>query len=150
MIKIYCVAALLLIFQASFSQNTKDSGAAVTSADTGNRNGPIFTRAEKMPKIIGGIKAMEDTLTSNLSNEDFEPKKQSFRFRLTISEKGSVRACELVGRARNKILATKLEAILSGTPGMWEPAVQNGHIVKAVKVIKVDYDSGEFHVKELE
>ena len=148
MIKV-CIIAFVLISQASFSQ-TKEGSAGAASIDTVNTDGPIFSQAEKMPKIIGGVKALEDTLLSNFLNSKPKPKMKNLLYKLTITKEGSVRACELVSRAKNKIFAIKLETLLKQTSGMWEPAVQNGHVVAAVKFINIDYENGNIHVKELE
>ena len=147
MTKIFCITAFFMISLASFSQ-TNDSVSEGT--DTSNIPGPIFSKAEKMPEIIGGIKALEDTLLNNFSNSNPDTKIKNLLYKLIITKQGSVGACSIVGSVKNKAFAKHLERLLRQTSGMWEPAVQNGNSVAAIKFIQIGFVDGKFHVKEVE
>lgn len=150
MIKVYCIIALVLISLASFSQAVKDSSVVSTGTDTVKNIKPVFSRAEKMPKIIGGVKALEDTLLNHFSNSRPEAKTKNLFYKLIITKEGSVGACELVSKTKNKTFARQLETLLKQPLVMWEPALQNGRVVAAIKFINIDYENGNFYVRELE
>lgn len=144
-----CITAAILISNASFSQSTQDNSDISTPTDTAYRDGAIFTVAEKMPEVIGGVKVLEDTLTSYLSNYEPHSVLKNVVYKLTITKEGSVRKCVLVNKVKNELLGKRLEDLLKQTSGMWKPAVQNGHLVTAIKTIKINYDNANLQIKEL-
>ncbi len=149
MSKIFFLIVLSFISHLSFSQLADNNSSKEDTSDILNAYDKVFTKAEKMPKFIGGINALEDTLTKRLVKYNEDLKKGKVSYELRITNTGMVSDMTAFNESGNLSFANQLAEVLKNTSHMWEPAMQNGRLVDALKKIRIIFDKEKLHVKEL-
>ncbi len=114
------------------------------SADPLGETGKIFTKVEQAAEFPGGAQVMKDFLRSRLSNDpEVKSNKKSYKgkagIRFIVYQQGSVGAFAIDDKSGgNEKLAAKLIEYLKRGP-QWEPARQNGKIVKVWHQVDFSY-----------
>ena len=112
--------------------------------DPFGETGKIFTKVEQAPEFPGGTQVMKDFLRSRLSNDpEVKSNKKTYKgkagIRFIVYQQGSVGAFAIDDKsAGNEKLAAKLIEYLKRGP-QWEPARQNGKIVKVWHQVEFSY-----------
>jgi hypothetical protein len=100
-------------------------------------NGPIFTLCEKMPFLIAGSKALEDSLYIDLKSRDQFPESGSLSLTLTITNYGQI----YFEKVRETNIDKSQEVINSilRFSSLWSPGIQNGRKVCCYRNIKFSF-----------
>jgi len=115
-----------------------------TTPDPFGETGKIFTEVEKAAEFPGGAQVMKDFLRSRLNNDpEVKSNKKSYKgkagIRFIVYQQGSVGAFAIDDKSGgNEKLAGKLIEYLKRGP-QWEPARQNGKIVKVWHQVEFSY-----------
>ena len=117
---------------------------AASPMDPFGEVGKIFTKVEQAPEFPGGAQVMKDFLRSRLNNDpEVKSNKKSYKgkagIRFVVYQQGSVGAFAIDDKSGgNEQLAAKLIEYLKRGP-QWEPARQNGKIVKVWHQVEFSY-----------
>jgi TonB-dependent SusC/RagA subfamily outer membrane receptor len=117
---------------------------AASPVDPFGEVGKIFTKVEQAPEFPGGAQVMKDFLRSRLNNDpEVKSNKKSYKgkagIRFVVYQQGSVGAFAIDDKSvGNEQLAAKLIEYLKRGP-QWEPARQNGKIVKVWHQVEFSY-----------
>ena len=118
--------------------------SAPASVDPFGEAGKIFTKVEQAAEFPGGEQVMKDFLRSRLINDpEVKSNKKSYKgkagIRFIVYQQGSVGAFAIDDKSGgNEKLAGKLIEYLKRGP-QWEPARQNGKIVKVWHQVNFSY-----------
>ncbi len=117
-------------------QQSKPSLLKATSDTTKPIDDKIFTKVENEPDFIGGMEGWKKYLTTNIDptlpvQEGWKPGKYEVVVEFIVDKEGNISNVNTINYQGTKTAAHCINLIQKGPK--WQPASQNGHIVKAYR-----------------
>lgn len=140
MIKKYFLVVFITVISSNiYAQFAKDS------VITDDCDGKIFTKMENKPSVRNGIDVLADSISFYLKKKSVFTFSYNGQVKFVLTSKLKIVNFQIVsGDISDK--GKNIKAALEKYAAMWNPAIQNSHIVCAYVILNIVKDDNGLHL----